>query len=122
MSVKALTLSQAHVPFHNPANRERLAGVPRGAAMSPPWSWHGRHEFWAGSPTSSLHLLLKDTVDQIRVLGQVANDRMLIEEGEQLLTRRLALEERAHGLEPVRAVRKGDGTGFFQAFVGMLVG
>src|SRR5271166_629526 len=116
-------VSDTVIPATPPEQRKASRGS-RGAAMSPPGRRQDGGEILAGGPRPiprrpswiRLYLLLKGVVDELAVLAQVANDGMLLQEGKRPLRRGLALEQRAQGPQPIRAVGKGDGAGFFQGF------
>ncbi len=66
-------------------------------------------------------LALERLMDDRAVVGQRANQRMLFQERQRFLLRRLTPEESPHGAEAPTTVRKGDCTGFFQGFAGVLL-
>ena len=59
--------------------------------------------------------------DDGAIIGQRTNERMLFQERQRLLLRRLSSQELPHGTESPTAVRESDFAGFFQGFAGMLL-
>ena len=69
----------------------------------------------------AIRLAMERPRDDVAVISERANDRMLLQERQWFLLCRLASQEPPHSTEPPTTVRKGDFAGFFQGFAGMLL-
>ena len=61
-------------------------------------------------------------MDELGVVGERANQRMFVHERELSLRRSLPSDQRAQGLQPIRAVGVGRGAGLFELIAGMTLG
>src|SRR5205807_8733803 len=67
-------------------------------------------------------LLVEGALHQSGVIGQAADDGMLLHEGKLLLKSPLSFEQFADGAQPVRAMRSSTFAGFFQVGARMPLG
>lgn len=74
----------------------------------------------AGTVRSMVRLAMERPGNERGIISQRPNDRMLVEERQRLLRRRLMLQELSQCAKSIDAVRKGRFTGVFQRLGRML--